>query len=70
MDKKKKNQLQQMYGNCVSIEVMAFDDGLLFDVCLQPVEIDKRESFIKDVRALLSKYFGDSYYDFELSDDE
>ena len=63
-------QLQKMYGNCVSVEINAFSDGLLFDVCLQPLESEKRDEFIKDVRALLGKYFDGNYYDFELSDDE
>ena len=69
MSKAEKRKLQETYGNCISVEIRLFDQ-VLFDVCLEPLESDKREAFIKDVRALLGKYFDGNYYDFELSDDE
>ena len=68
--KEREARIQQLYGKCVSVEVNAVNVGNLFDVCLVPLENEQRESFIKDVRALLEKYFSGKYYDFEVSDDE
>ena len=59
-------RLQQTYGKCVSVEVNAINGGNLFELSLSPLENDQRESFIKDVRALLEKYFSGKYYDFEV----
>lgn len=66
MNKKCYEALRQEYANCVSVDVIAFNDGTLFEVSLQPLENDQRESFIIDVRALLEKYFSGKYYDFEV----
>ena len=63
--KEREARLQQMYGKCIMVEVTAINGGNLFDVELEPLENDQRESFIKDVRALLEKYFSGKYYDFE-----
>jgi hypothetical protein len=68
--KEREARIHQLYGKCVSVEVNAVNVGNLFDVCLEPLENEQRESFIKDVRALLEKYFSGKYYDFEVSDDE
>lgn len=69
---KKKNhyleKMKQMYGNCICLEVGTFDEEM-FEVTLQPLEDGTRELFIEDVRALLKKYFGDNFYDFQ-NDDE
>ena len=64
--KEREARLQQMYGKCITVEVTAFNSGNLFDVQLEPLENDQRELFIKDVRALLEKYFSGKYYDFEV----
>ena len=63
--KEREARLQQTYGKCIMVEVTAINGGNLFDVELEPLENDQRESFIKDVRALLEKYFSGKYYDFE-----
>ena len=68
--KEREARIHQLYGKCVSVEVNAVNVGNLFDVCLEPLKNEQRESFIKDVRALLEKYFSGKYYDFEVSDDE
>ena len=70
MNKKFYEAMRQQYANCVNVDVVAFNDGTLFEVSLKPLENEQRESFIKDVRALLEKYFSGKYYDFEVSDDE
>ena len=64
--KEREARLRQTYGKCISVEVTAINGGDLFDVSLEPLESDQRESFIKDVRALLEKYFSGKYYDFEV----
>ena len=64
--KEREARLQQTYGKCFNVEVTAINGGNLFDVELEPLENEQREAFIKDVRALLEKYFSGKYYDFEV----
>lgn len=69
---KKKNhyleKMQQMYGNSICLDVRTFDEEM-FEVTFQPLDAGTRKLFIKDVRALLKKYFGDNFYDFQNYDE-